>query len=315
MVGHRPGPHPGASSRPHPHATGFDTSCSSTPSSSAARPARWCCSTPARCRAFSASLDPQAFARSAGQMDRSQRQDPGLVAGGPAGIAASPSADLTPAGARPRCEPLARSLPRRRRPAARQIHAGCRRSGQISIAFAPRHADARPSASSLFAAGVLRRRRGHAAGRAPSHGRGMAGVPGHGGYRARWPATQPRASCWLPGPSTGGSSCAAALGFALRSHVDGLSARVPRADRQSSRCRRRSYSIKYLEHYPDYSVARYYPYFLLFLAAMYGLVSTTDMMWFFFIFWQMMTLPGYALIRFESRKPANLRAAERSISS
>jgi formate hydrogenlyase subunit 3/multisubunit Na+/H+ antiporter MnhD subunit len=44
---------------------------------------------------------------------------------------------------------------------------------------------------------------------------------------------------------------------------------------------------------------------------MYGLVSTTDTMWFFFIFWQMMTLPGYALIRFENRKPANLRAANK----
>ena len=52
------------------------------------------------------------------------------------------------------------------------------------------------------------------------------------------------------------------------------------------------------------------PNFLLFLAAMYGLVSTTDMMWFFFIFWQMMTLPGYALIRFEHRKPENVRAAQ-----
>ena len=58
-------------------------------------------------------------------------------------------------------------------------------------------------------------------------------------------------------------------------------------------------------------MARYYPYFLLFLAAMYGLVSTTDMMWFFFIFWQMMTLPGYALIRFEHKNPANIRAANK----
>ena len=66
-----------------------------------------------------------------------------------------------------------------------------------------------------------------------------------------------------------------------------------------------------MRHYQDYSVARYYPYFLLFLAAMYGLLSTTDMMWFFFIFWQMMTLPGYALIRFEHRKPANIRAANK----
>jgi formate hydrogenlyase subunit 3/multisubunit Na+/H+ antiporter MnhD subunit len=35
------------------------------------------------------------------------------------------------------------------------------------------------------------------------------------------------------------------------------------------------------------------------------------MMWFFFIFWQLMTLPGYALIRFESRKPENVRAANK----
>ena len=88
------------------------------------------------------------------------------------------------------------------------------------------------------------------------------------------------------------------FGFALRVYVDGLTAifltvaaliALPAS----------FYSISYMRHYKDYGVARYYPYFLLFLAAMYGLLSTTDMMWFFFIFWQMMTLPGYALIRFE----------------
>jgi hydrogenase-4 component B len=100
------------------------------------------------------------------------------------------------------------------------------------------------------------------------------------------------------------------VGFALRIYVDGLTAMflllaaliaVPAS----------FYSILYMRHYPDYGVARYYPYFLVFLAAMYGLVSTTDMMWFFFIFWQMMNLPGYALIRFESRNPANVRAANK----
>jgi formate hydrogenlyase subunit 3/multisubunit Na+/H+ antiporter MnhD subunit len=100
------------------------------------------------------------------------------------------------------------------------------------------------------------------------------------------------------------------LGFALRLHVDGLTAvflmlaaliAVPAA----------LYSVTYMRHYRDYGVARYYPYFLLFLAAMYGLTSTTDMMWFFFIFWQLMTLPGYALIRFEHRKPENVRAANK----
>ena len=101
-----------------------------------------------------------------------------------------------------------------------------------------------------------------------------------------------------------------ALGFALRLHVDGLTAlflllaaliAVPAS----------FYSIAYMKHYRDYGVARYYPWFLLFLAAMYGLLSTTDMMWFFLIFWQMMTLPGYALIRFEHRKPDNIRAANK----
>ncbi len=101
-----------------------------------------------------------------------------------------------------------------------------------------------------------------------------------------------------------------ALGFALRIYVDGLTSvflllavlvAVPAS----------LYSIRYLKHYADYGVARYHPYFLLFLAAMFGLLSTTDMMWFFFIFWQMMTLPGYALIRFEHRNPANVRAANK----
>jgi hydrogenase-4 component B len=100
------------------------------------------------------------------------------------------------------------------------------------------------------------------------------------------------------------------IGLVLRVYVDGLTAvflllaaliSVPAA----------LYSIVYMRSYEGYSVARYYPYFLLFLAAMYGLVSTTDMMWFFFIFWQMMTLPGYVLIRFEHKNPANIRAANK----
>jgi hydrogenase-4 component B len=101
-----------------------------------------------------------------------------------------------------------------------------------------------------------------------------------------------------------------AIGFVLRIYVDGLTAiflmlaaliAVPAS----------FYSIKYMRLYEEYSVARYYPNFLLFLAAMYGLLSTADMMWFFFIFWQLMTLPGYALIRFENRKRENIRAANK----
>ena len=98
------------------------------------------------------------------------------------------------------------------------------------------------------------------------------------------------------------------LGFALRLYVDGLSAMfllvailiaVPAA----------LYSVTYLDGYREYSAQRYYPPFLTFLAAMYGLLTATDMMWFFFIFWQMMTIPGYTLIRYEHRKRHNRRAA------
>jgi formate hydrogenlyase subunit 3/multisubunit Na+/H+ antiporter MnhD subunit len=95
-----------------------------------------------------------------------------------------------------------------------------------------------------------------------------------------------------------------------RVYVDGLTAMfllLAASDRRA----RGALFHRYMRNYEGYSVARYYPYFLLFLAAMYGLLSTTDMMWFFFIFWQMMTLPGYALIRFEHKNPANIRAANK----
>lgn len=116
----------------------------------------------------------------------------------------------------------------------------------------------------------------------------------------------------LAGPSPGPTAFLSMprIGYLLRLYVDGLTAvflllavviALPAA----------FYSIVYMRHYHDYGVARYYPYFLVFLAAMYGLLSTTDMMWFFFIFWQMMTLPGYALIRFEYRKKENIRAANK----
>jgi len=98
--------------------------------------------------------------------------------------------------------------------------------------------------------------------------------------------------------------------LALRLHVDGLAVvflvlasgiALPAA----------LYSIRYMQHYADYGVGRYYPCFLLFLAAMYGLLSATDMMWGFFVFWQLMTLPGYVLIRFEYRQEQNRRASRK----
>ncbi len=102
------------------------------------------------------------------------------------------------------------------------------------------------------------------------------------------------------------------LGFALRLYVDGLSA-VFLALIATVAFLAALYSPAYLQTqaYAPYSAGRYYANFLLFVAAMYGLVSTTDMLWFFFIFWQLMTLPGYTLIRFEAANPAHARAASR----
>ena len=101
-----------------------------------------------------------------------------------------------------------------------------------------------------------------------------------------------------------------ALGSAWRLSLDGLSVvfvgliaviAVPAA----------LYAIRYMTHYTDYGVARFYPNFLLFIAGMLGMVTTTDLMAVFCGFWQLMTLPSYLLIRYEYRKRENVRAANR----
>ena len=98
------------------------------------------------------------------------------------------------------------------------------------------------------------------------------------------------------------------FGSALRFAVDGLSAVFVSLIAVISLLAS-LYSIRYMEHYPDYGVARYYPYVLLFVAGMYGIVCLTDLMLFFFLFWQLMTFTSYALVRYEYRKPENVRAA------
>ena len=71
------------------------------------------------------------------------------------------------------------------------------------------------------------------------------------------------------------------------------------------------YSIRYMTHYHDYGVGRFYPNFQFFIAGMYGIVATSDLMVFFCLFWQLMTLPSYLLIRYEFRQRENVRAANR----
>lgn len=100
--------------------------------------------------------------------------------------------------------------------------------------------------------------------------------------------------------------------LALRFYIDGLSA-IFLGLAATVAFFAALYSPAYLRHpaYQRYSAGRYHSNFLLFLAGMYGLLSTTDMLWFFFLFWQLMTLPSYALIRFEHDKPDCVRAANR----
>jgi len=113
----------------------------------------------------------------------------------------------------------------------------------------------------------------------------------------------------LGGGGTGHPVAFFSSGFGeLRFYVDGLSAiflglvalmAVPAA----------LYSINYVKRYTDYGAGRYYPHLLLFLGGMYGLLSTTDMMWYFFIFWQLMLIPSAMLVRYENKNPACVRAA------
>ena len=98
------------------------------------------------------------------------------------------------------------------------------------------------------------------------------------------------------------------FGLSLRFHVDGLAALFLILAALIA-VLAALYAIAYMRYYHDYSVARYYPNFLLLLGGIYGLLSTTDMLWAFFLFWQLMTLPSYALIRFEGKNQENVRAA------
>ena len=100
------------------------------------------------------------------------------------------------------------------------------------------------------------------------------------------------------------------FGSSLRIYIDGLSA-VFIGLIATIAVLSAFFSISYMEHYKDYGVGRYYPYFLLFVAGMYGIVCVSDMMLFFFIFWQLMTLTSYALVRYEYKKRENVRAANK----
>lgn len=71
------------------------------------------------------------------------------------------------------------------------------------------------------------------------------------------------------------------------------------------------YSIKYMEHYKEYSVVPYYVMFPVFIAGMALLVTVDDLSVGFTIAWQVMTVSSFYLIRYEHKKEENRRFAMR----
>lgn len=98
-------------------------------------------------------------------------------------------------------------------------------------------------------------------------------------------------------------------GYALRFYVDGLSA-IFLLLAVVIGVLAALFSISHVcKVYQNKSAAGYYPFLLLFIGGMYGILATTDTMWFFCGFWQLMTIPSFLLVRYESEKPGINAAA------
>ena len=98
------------------------------------------------------------------------------------------------------------------------------------------------------------------------------------------------------------------LGASLAFHIDKLSAvfllLMPFVGLASM-----LYAIEYMSKvYADQSPARYYPFALLLMASIVGVVTSSDL-FFFFIFWELMTLISWALVWFERESETSVRAA------
>ena len=67
------------------------------------------------------------------------------------------------------------------------------------------------------------------------------------------------------------------------------------------------YSYRYMDIYPTQSLGRFYPFLILFIGGMVGVVCVSDM-FFFFVFWEFMTLTSYFLVIYEKEDQTSLRA-------
>ncbi|HPW17783.1 MAG TPA: proton-conducting transporter membrane subunit [Candidatus Aminicenantes bacterium] len=69
------------------------------------------------------------------------------------------------------------------------------------------------------------------------------------------------------------------------------------------------YSIRYMDHYPEYGLGGYYLCYPLFVLGMAALVTVDDLALGFSLAWQVMTVASFFLVRFERRKAENRRSA------
>ncbi len=71
------------------------------------------------------------------------------------------------------------------------------------------------------------------------------------------------------------------------------------------------YSIDYMEHYHDYSLKSYYVNYPIFIAGMVAIITVDDLTTGFTVAWQMMTIASYFLVKFEYKKPENVKSANK----
>ena len=98
------------------------------------------------------------------------------------------------------------------------------------------------------------------------------------------------------------------LGASLKFHIDKLSAMflivVPLVSLAAM-----LYAVEYMNKvHARQSPRRYYPFALLLLASVVGVVSVSDL-FFFFVFWELMTLTSWVLVWFDREDEVKVRAA------